>query len=165
MSLVDTILSRRSVRRYEKKNVPEDVLNKILEAGRQAPSASNVQPWHFIVLTDYEIKDKLSHGRWNSFIKDSSFTIVGCGYIGDDYGRKWSTVDTAIALQNMVIAGWVLGIGSCWIGDFKEKEVKERLNIPEDWKVIALISFGYPAEQVGSKQKKPLTGIIGYNGF
>jgi nitroreductase len=68
MSLVNIILSRRSIRRYGKKKIPKDVLNKILEAGRQAPSASNVQPWHFIVLTDYEIKEKLSHGRWNTFM-------------------------------------------------------------------------------------------------
>jgi len=165
MSLVDVLLSRRSVRRYEKKTVPEEALKTILEAGRQAPSASNVQPWHFIVLTDDKIKEQLSHGRWNTFIKDSAVTIVGCGYIGNDYGRKWSTVDTTIALQNMVIAAWAVGIGSCWIGDFKEEEVKELLRIPEDQKVVALISFGYPAEQPGSKQKKPLTEIVSYNGF
>ena len=165
MSLVDVLLSRRSVRRYEKKTVPEEALKTILEAGRQAPSASNVQPWHFIVLTDDKIKEQLSHGRWNTFIKDSAVTIVGCGYIGNDYGRKWSTVDTTIALQNMVIAAWAVGIGSCWIGDFKEEEVKELLSIPDDQKVVALISFGYPAEQPGSKQKKPLTEIVSYNGF
>ena len=165
MSLVDVLLSRRSVRRYEKKTVPEEALKTILEAGRQAPSATNVQPWHFIVLTDDKIKEQLSHGRWNTFIKDSAVTIVGCGYIGNDYGRKWSTVDTTIALQNMVIAAWAVGIGSCWIGDFKEEEVKELLRIPEDQKVVALISFGYPAEQPGSKQKKPLTEIVSYNGF
>lgn len=165
MSLVDILLSRRSVRRYEKKTVPADVLKTILEAGRQAPSASNVQPWRFIVLTDDEIKEKLSHGRWNTFIKDSAFTIVGCGYIGNDYGRKWSPVDTTIALQNMVIAAWALGIGSCWVGDFIEEEVKDLLSIPDDQKVVALVSFGYPAEQPGSKQKKPITEIVGYNGF
>jgi len=165
MSLVDVILSRRSVRSYQKRKVPDEVLNKILEAGRQAPSASNVQPWHFIVLTDHEIKERFSHGRWNTFIKDSAFTIVGCGYVGDSYGQKWSTIDTTIALENMVIAAWALGVGSCWIGDFKEEEVKKLLHIPDDWKVIALISFGYPAEQPGSRRKKPLTEIVSYNKF
>jgi len=165
MSLIDVILSRRSVRRYERKRVPEDVLGRILEAGRQAPSAGNRQPWHFIVVTDEEIKEKLSHGRWNSFIRDSAFTIVGCGHTGDDYSRKWSTVDTTIALQNMVIAAWSMGIGSCWVGDFKEGEVKGLLSVPEDWKIVALVSFGYPAEQPGSRPKKPLREIVGYNGF
>ena len=118
MSLFDIVLSRRSIRRYEKKEVPKDILNKILEAGRQAPSAGNQQPWHFIVLTDYEIKEKMSHGKWNTFVKDSAFTVVGCRYIGNEEGRVWSTVDTTIALQNMVIAAWALQVGSWWIGEF-----------------------------------------------
>ena len=165
MSFIDTVLSRRSIRRYEKQDIPKDVLDKILEAGRQAPSAGNKQPWHFIVLSDYDIKEKLSHGKWNTFVKDSAITIVGCGYIGDEYGRKWSTVDISIALQNMVIAAWGLGIGSCWIGDFKEAEVKRLLNIPEDRKVIALVTFGYPAEKIISRQKKPIDEIVSYNKF
>ncbi len=165
MSFIDTVLSRRSIRRYEKQDIPKDVLDKILEAGRQAPSAGNKQPWHFIVLSDYDIKEKLSHGKWNTFVKDSAVTIVGCGYIGDEYGRKWSTVDISIALQNMVIAAWGLGIGSCWIGDFKEAQVKRLLNIPEDRKVIALVTFGYPAEKIESRQKKPMDEIVSYNKF
>lgn len=165
MSFIDTVLSRRSIRRYEKQDIPKDVLDKILEAGRQAPSAGNKQPWHFIVLSDYDIKEKLSHGKWNTFVKDSAVTIVGCGYIGDEYGRKWSTVDISIALQNMVIAAWGLGIGSCWIGDFKEVEVKSLLNIPEDRKVIALVTFGYPAEKIESREKKPIDEIVSYNKF
>jgi nitroreductase len=165
MSLLDVIFSRRSIRRYEKRSVPEDVMNKILEAGRQAPSAGNAQPWHFIVVTDPKIKEKLSQGRWNTFIRDSAFTVVGCGYVGDEYGRKWSTVDTSIALQNMVIAAWSLGVGSCWVGAFEEEEVKKILNIPDEWRVIAMVAFGYPAEQPGTKSKKPLNEIVSYNKF
>lgn len=165
MSLIDVILSRRSIRKYEDKEVPEDALEKILEAGRQAPSAGNRQPWHFIMVTDDEIKEKLSHGRWNTFIRDSAFTVVGCGSTGDPYSRKWSTIDTTIALQNMVIAAWSLGVASCWIGDFEEEEVKRLLSIPEEWKIVSLISFGYPAEQLGSKWKKPLEEITSYNKF
>ena len=165
MSLADVVLSRRSIRSYEHKKIPEDIMKKILEAGRQAPSAGNRQPWRFVIVTDEQIKEKLSHGRWNSFIRDSAFTLVGCRYVGDAYSRKWSTVDTTIALQNMVIAAWALEIGSCWIGDFKQDEVKSLLNIPDDWKVVALISFGYPAEQPGGKWKKPLEEIANYNRF
>ncbi|MCW4052913.1 MAG: nitroreductase family protein [Candidatus Bathyarchaeota archaeon] len=165
MSCVDLILKRRSVRRYAEKRVTEEVLSKILEAGRQAPSADNVQPWHFIVLTDSNIKEKMSRGRYNSFVKDSAFTIVGCGYVGDADGRRWSTIDTTIALQNMVIAAWVQGVGSCWIGDFQEDEAKKLLGIPEDWKMVALVSFGYPTDQPRERQKKPVEEIIGYNEF
>ena len=80
MSLVDVVLSRRSIRRYRQKEIPRYILEKILEAGRQAPSAANRQPWHFIVITDHEIKKKLSQWRLSKFVKESAFTIAGCAY-------------------------------------------------------------------------------------
>ncbi|MCJ7632959.1 nitroreductase family protein [Candidatus Bathyarchaeota archaeon] len=165
MSLLETILSRRSIRRYEKKEIQNDVLAKILEAGRQAPSAVNRQPYHFIVLTDDNIKNELSKGFFNRLIKDSAITIVGCANTGDLLTGKWSIVDTTIALQNMVIAAWTMGIGSCWIGDFNEDKVKQLLKIPDKWNVVALVSFGYPAEQPKPRSKKSITEIASFNSF
>jgi nitroreductase len=81
-SLVDVILSRRSIRCYENKEISNDVLSKILEAGRQAPSAANRQPMQIIVITDDNIKKELSKGLFNRFIKDSPVTIVGCAKTG-----------------------------------------------------------------------------------
>ena len=166
MSLVDVILSRRSVRRYDRKAIPKDVLDKILEAGRQAPSAGNRQPWHFIVVTDEEIKKELSTGLFNRHIKDSAFTIVGCADTGlwQIGTRRWSIIDTTIALQNMVVAAWAMGVGSCWIGDFNE-EVKQLLSIPNNWNVVALVSFGYPAEKPKAKTRKPVEKIVSFNKF
>ena len=142
MSLIDKVLSRRSIRAYAERGIPTPVLNNILEAGRQAPSAGNRQPWHFIAVTDEETREKLSWGRVNWFIKDAPLTIVGC--VQTETGN-WSLVDTAIALQNMVIAAWAMGVGSCWLGAFKEADVKQLLGIPDGWKVVALVTFGYPA--------------------
>lgn len=164
MSLVDVVLSRRSIRRYEQKEIPRDALDKILEAGRQAPSAANKQPWHFIVLNDPEIKKEFSKGMFNRFIKDSAVTIVGCAH-KDLVAGKWSIISATIALQNMVIAAWALGVGSCWIGDFKEEKVKKLLNIPESWNVVALISFGYPAEKPRPRKKKCIEEIVSFNKF
>lgn len=161
MSLLDIILNRASIRRYLKKPVPRDVLMKILEAGRRAPSAMNLQPWHFIVITDQKVKETLSHRRWTGFLKDAAFIIVGCG----EKNKKWSTVDVTIALQNMVLAAEALGLGSCWIGDFDESEVKKLLGIPDGLKVIALVSFGYPAERPKPRPKKPLEEIVHYERF
>jgi len=161
MSLLEVIFGRRSIRRYKSRPIPEDVLRNILEAGRLAPSADNAQPWHFIVVTDQKIKRRLASGIWNRFIEDSAVTIVGCGYKSD----RWSTVDVAIALENMVIAAEAQGVGSCWIGDFKEREVKELLGIPESLKVVALVSFGYPAEKPSPHGKKSLKEIVHYNRF
>jgi nitroreductase len=164
MSLIEVVLSRRSIRRYEQKEIPRDVLDKILEAGRQAPSAANKQPWHFIVLTDSKIKRELSKGLFNRFIKDAPVTVVGCAH-KDLIAGKWSIVSTTIALQNMVIAAWAMGVGSCWIGDFKEEKVKRLLSIPENWNVGALVSFGYPAEKPHSRKKKSMEEIVGFNKF
>jgi len=142
------------------------VLDKILEAGRQAPSAGNRQPWHFIVVTDEEIKKELSTGLFNRHIKDSAFTIVGCADTGlwQIGTRRWSIIDTTIALQNMVVAAWAMGVGSCWIGDFNE-EVKQLLSIPNNWNVVALVSFGYPAEKPKAKTRKPVEKIVSFNKF
>jgi nitroreductase len=164
VSLVDVVLSRRSIRRYEQKEIPKDVLDKILDAGRQAPSAANRQPWHFIVVSDLEIKKKLSKGMFNRFIKNAPFTIVGCAH-KDLIAGKWSIVSTTIALQNMVVAAWAMGVGSCWIGDFNEGKVKKLLSIPENWNIVALVSFGYPAEKPQPRKRKPVEEIVGFNKF
>ena len=165
MSLVAVITSRRSIRKYKPERVSQATLERILEAGRLAPSADNEQPWHFIVVTDLETKNKLSTRRWNSFVRDSAFTVIGCAYIGTINSRKWSTIDTAIALQNMVIAAWSLGVGSCWIGDFEEAEVKRILAVERDWRIVALISFGYPDEKPSMTSRKPMKEIATYNRF
>ncbi len=165
LTAIDMILSRRSIRHYERKEIPNEILNKILEAGRQAPSAANRQPIHFIVVTDDNIKRKLSKGLFNRFIKDSPLTIIGCANTGDRLTGKWSIIDTTIALQNMVIGAWTMGVGSCWIGDFKEGKVKEILQIPHKWKVVALIPFGYPAKQPKPRKKKSISELVSFNKF
>lgn len=163
MACIDKILTRRSIRKYKNKDIPEDILFKILEAGRLAPSAKNKQPWHFIVVKDLELKKKLSTGRWNTFIKDSPVCIVGCG--DTKISPKWYTIDVTIALQNMVLAASCLGIGSCWIGDFKEDEVKELLKIPKHLRVVALITLGYPDEKPEPFGKRELKDIFSLNYF
>ncbi len=160
MSCIETILKRRTIRRYKKEPIPQEVQDRILEAGRQAPSASNRQPWHFVVVSDPEMKEKLATGRYNGFIKDSVFTVVGVALPFDATSEKWGVVDVTIALQNMVLAAEVQGVGSCWIGDFREDELRNLLSIPEKAKVVALISFGLPDETPGPKQKKPLNEMI-----
>ena len=164
MSLLDVILSRRSIRRYENKEIPKDVLDKIVEAGRQSPSAANRQPYRFVIVTDSEIKKELK-GRFSRFLKDAPVVIVGCANPKALLTGKWATVDTTIALENMALAAWSLGIGSCWIGSFNEEKTKELLKIPENWKVVALVTFGYPAEQPKPRKKKPTNELFSLNQF
>ena len=147
MSTVDLILSRRSIRRYENKDIPEDVVRQILETGRQAPSAVNRQPIHFVVVNDRDVLKNLCDNLITRFVKRSPLAIVGCANTKSLLTGKWAVVDATIAMQNMVIAALTFGIGSCWIGACNEKKVKELLKIPDNWKVVALLTFGYPAEQ------------------
>ncbi|MHA1939416.1 MAG: nitroreductase family protein [Candidatus Thorarchaeota archaeon] len=163
MSCIGLILKRRSIRKYSSEPVSEKVKEKILEAGRQAPSAGNFQPWHFIVVDDPSLKERLaSTGRFRSFIKDCSFVIVGLYKSRNPIMKKWGQVDTVIALQNMVLAAQVQGVGSCWIGDLSGN-VKKLLEIPRGAEIVALISFGIPEEEPSQKPKKDPKKIFHYN--
>jgi nitroreductase len=165
MSFIDLILSRRSIRRYETKDIPEEVLQKILETGRQAPSAANRQPIRFVVVNDHDLLKNLCDHLITRFVKYAPVAIVGCADIKSLLTGKWAVVDATIAMQNMVIAAWTLGIGSCWIGACNEKKVKEMLKIPDKWKVVALLTFGYPAEQPKERKKKPFEKLFSFNCF
>ncbi len=164
MSLLEVISSRRSVRRYEDKEIPKDVLDQIVEAGRQSPSAANKQPYRFVIVTDFEIKQKMS-GMFSRFLKNAPLIIAGCANPKALLTGKWAKIDTTIALENMVLAAWSLGIGSCWIGSFKEQKIKELLKIPRDWKVVALVTFGYPAEKPKPRKKKQKNDLFSLNQF
>ena len=165
MSLLDLFLSRRSIRRYENKDIPEDVLQQILETGRQAPSAANRQPIHFVIVNDHDLLRNLCDTVFSRFVKYAPLAIVGCADIKSLLTGKWAVVDTTIAMQNMVIAAWALGIGSCWIGACNEEKVKELLKIPDKWQVVALVTLGYPAEQPKPRKKKSFEEMFSFNSF
>jgi nitroreductase len=165
MSLIQNMLTRRSIRRYYTKDIPEEVMQQILEAGRQAPSAANRQPIRFVIVKDHDILKNLCDNLITRFVKYAPLVIVGCADVKSLLTGKWAVVDTTIAMQNMVIAAWALGVGSCWIGACNEEKVKELLKIPDKWKVVALITFGYPAEQPEPRKKKPFEELFSFNSF
>jgi nitroreductase len=165
MSLLDVILRRRSIRRYENKDISEEVLQQILETGRQAPSAANRQPIHFVIVNDHDTLKILCDTLFSRFVKYAPLAIVGCADIKSLLTGKWAIVDTTIAMQNMVIAAWTLGVGSCWIGACNEEKVKGLLKIPDKWKVVALVTLGYPAEQPKPRKKKSFEEMFSFNSF
>jgi nitroreductase len=147
MEVFEAIRRRRSVRTYLPDPVPQDKLKRILEAGRLAPSAGSIQPWHFIVVFDKGKRETLAKGgRYAKFLSQAPLVIVGCG--NKKLSPNWNVVDTAIAMQNMVIAAVGEGLGTCWVGSFKEEKVKELLKIPEQFSVIALLAVGYAREKL-----------------
>jgi nitroreductase len=163
MSCIEKILTRRSVRKFRNEQVSEEVLKNILEAGRQAPSATNNQPWHFIIAMDKKGKDSCTFQGFNLWVNGASFVIVGFYRQSEVIIEKLSLMDVTIALQNMVVAGWVQGVGSCWMGAFDEKKLKETLNLPVDTTIVGAIAFGIPDENPGKPLKKPLREIFHFN--
>jgi len=158
------------VRAYDSRPVPGDALGRVLEAGRISPSASNIQPWHFIVVKDPDKRKALSGGRYAKFLAESPVVIIGCG--NTKASPKWYPVDVSIALQQMVIAATAEGLGTCWIGSFAEDEVRKAANIPRDYSVVAMLALGYPKEKFDlsaklsrSKSRKPLEQIVSYEEF
>ena len=151
MEVLEAICKRHSVRAYIAKEIPTEKLDRVLEGGRLAPSAGNLQPWHFVVVTNQQKRSILSKGRFAKFLAESPVVIVGCGDRASS--PNWYMVDTAIALQNMVLTATSEGLGTCWVGSFDETQVKRLLGIPEKFKVVALLALGYPREELdlGSK--------------
>lgn len=146
MDVFEAVKKRRSIRRYLPNPVSKSILKRILEAGRLAPSASNLQPWHFIVVTDPKKRKALSAGRSAKFLTKSPVVIVGCG--NRAASPKWYIVDTTIALENMVLVATEKGIGTCWIGSFNEESFKDLLKIPKEFTVVAMLSVGYPKDSL-----------------
>jgi len=171
MDVFEAFKVRKSVRSFEDRQVPEDLLERLLESARIAESANNSQPWHFIVVTDPEKRRELSSGRYAKFLKNTPCVIVG---IGDrEASPNWCTVDVTIALQNIVLAATALGLGTCWIGSFAEGEVKTVLNVPDKYTVVGMIALGFEKSKGGiggmieahMHRRKSLEQIVSYESF
>jgi nitroreductase len=156
MDFMDVVRSRRSIRRYRPDPIPEDALMEVLEAGRLAPSGSNRQPWHFVIVKTKETKKAMSVPDWAA---DAPVVLVVCG--DPEISATWNVVDPTIAMEHMILAATNLGLGTCWIGRLgRDEQVKEVLDIPGHLKVIAVTPIGYPDESPPSKDRKPLDQIV-----
>ncbi|MEM2088210.1 MAG: nitroreductase family protein [Thermoproteota archaeon] len=167
MDVFEAIRTRRSIRSYLDKPVEKEKLLRILEAARLAPSAVNRQPWEFIVVTDPKIKEKLKSAYPRDWFYSAPVIIVACvspskAWVRKD-GEEYWKVDVAIAMQNLILAAWAEGLGTCWIGAFDEYEVKKNLGIPQDMRVVVMTPLGYPAEEKEPvTDRKPLSEIVHY---
>jgi len=171
MSVLDIIKKRTSIRKYKGDPIPEDLLLRVLEAVRLAPSAKNLQPWKFIIVKDKDLKEKLAEAASDQyFIAQAPIIVVGCGLPDDCYARmgrymKSWPVDVTIALEHLILEAQEEGLGTCWIGAFDEEKVKSILNIPGNVKVLAMTPLGYPNEEPSFRGRKTLDEIISYDSF
>jgi nitroreductase len=146
MEVYEAVQRRKSVRAYEPTPIPEGIMEKVLEATRVSPSAKNLQPWHFILVTDPEKRKALSKGVYAKFVHEAPIVIVACG--DEKASPKWYAVDTSIALQSMVLTATGEGLGTCWVGSFDEDGVRKLLSIPDHLRVVALLPIGYPRDKI-----------------
>ena len=161
MDFMDVVRNRRSIRRYKPDPIPEDALMEVLEAGRLAPSGSNRQPWHFVIVKTKETKDAMGFPDW---VAGAPVVLVVCG--DPEISATWNVVDPTIAMEHMILAATNLGLGTCWIGRLgRDEQVKNVLGIPEHLKVIAVTPIGYPDESPPPKDRKSLDQIVHYEKF
>jgi nitroreductase len=170
MNVYEAINARRSVRAYKKdKPVPSDVLNRMLEAVRMAPSGGNRQPWKFVVVTDHETRRKLAEAaNGQNFVAEAPVVIAAVGLSPE---RMMSceipgdSVDLAIAIDHLTLAAVEEGLGTCWIGAFSQEKVCRILHVPASCKVIELLTLGYPADLPRAKARKSRNEIICHEKF
>jgi nitroreductase len=168
MEFMEVVRSRRSIRQYIPKDMPEDKLATILEAARLAPSGGNRQPWKFIVIKEQEMKVKVaeacSNQRW---MGDASVIIVGCWLPMPGRENMSCARDVTMAMEHIVLAAVNEGFGTCWIGASGERAhaLRSLLRIPPDVGINASITIGYAAAPPRQKETKKIEEIVCYDSY
>lgn len=178
MTVIDAIKARRSIRKYKSTKVPDEVVLKLLDSARLAPSGNNLQPWQFIVVTEPELKKEFqaaNHDQeWissapllmvcvadlKSRVKDPA--VIKIDENSPDLEVKKIIRDTAIATQHIVLTAEELGLGTCWLAWFDQKDIRPIFGIPEDKYAVAVITVGYADESPKPKPRKDLDEIVHY---
>ena len=162
MEVFEAIGARRSIRRYERKDLAADVLDQVLEAARLSPSANNAQNWNIIVVTDRDILGKLvpvSGGQ--QFVGECSAYLIGVARAGDEM----SVIDVTIALDHITLRAVELGLGTCWIGDFDPEGVRRILDVPDGQVPSICLTLGYPAHSPSARGRKPAADLFMADGW
>ena len=168
MEFYDAIKTRRSIRSFKDEAIPEDVLIRVLESARIAPSGHNRQLWKFYVVENEEKKQKVAEGcGGQTWIAKAPKVIVAVGWKfpynrGGYMGEMSFMMDVSIAFTHLILAARAEGLGTCWIGDYSNDKVKAALGLPDDEYVVAVTPIGYPDKGVFSEnsKRKSLEDII-----
>lgn len=177
--LLELILRRQSDRRYNGKNIEPEKLERILEAGRMAPSACNAQPWKFVVATDKSVISSLAEAAsakllgMNTFVGQANVIVVIVrekpnitSRIGGTLKNKdYSHIDIGIAAGNICLQASAEGIGSCIIGWFDEARIKKILGVPSSKRIDLIITLGYSDNDYRNKKRKPKEETLSFNKY
>lgn len=159
--VVRTVLA---VREYQDREIPDDVLDRIVEAGHLSASSRNLQPWHFVVVRDRQgLRDLGGFVRTGPYIAGAAAAIV----IAYERDSRFGVSDGSRAIQSMILTAWAEGVGSNWAGFAGLDAVREHVGLPDTYDVLAVLPFGYPARPVGRgrKNRKPLGEVASAERF
>ncbi len=167
MQLIELINKRYSVRSYKPDSVEEDKLQKVLEAAQLAPTAANHQPFRIIVIHTQDRQKELLSIYNRPWFVQAPLVICFCGIPDDAWvrrdGKKYSDVDTTIAMDHLILEATDLGLGTCWIAAFDPTAARQVLSIPENVEPVAFTPLGYPADQPYEKRRKNLDELVRYD--
>jgi len=167
MEFDDVIRHRYSVRSFTSEKVDRNFVLEILEAARMAPSAVNYQPWHFIVITEPENLADIQEVYPRNWFREA---IVVCSDHSLSWKRKsdgkdFADVDTAIAIDHLVLKATELGLGTCWVCNFDTEMTRKKMQLPDHIEPIAIIPLGYTTSEAPAKSRKPLSEIVHWEKF
>jgi len=180
MDFLDLVKKRFSARKYKAAPVEREKIERCLEAARLAPSASNSQPWHFIVVDDPVLKDQVARQTFSTLLTFNKFVVQAPVLVviviekptllaqigGRVKNKEYPLIDIGIAAEHFCLQATEVGLGTCMLGWFNEKSIKELLHIPKDRTIGLIISVGYPdADAIPSKKRKPVEEVITYNRY
>ena len=150
--MLDTLFTRRSIRKYKSTQVEQEKVDAILRAAMYAPSACDCRPWHFIVCDDRSVLDAIQKAHpYSSMLRQAPLCIAICGDTTLEAAPDYYKVDCGLAMENLVLAAWELGLGTCILGvcprPERMREITELFSLPAHIKPYALVAVGYPDEQ------------------
>ncbi|MCS7242907.1 MAG: nitroreductase family protein [Candidatus Caldatribacterium sp.] len=159
-SVLQVIKSRRSVRAYEEREIPREILEDLIDCGRLAPSGYNRQPWVFVVVTERERRHALAElCQWGRFLREAKAAIL----IFYEKDAETGLEDACAAAENIIIAAWAYGLGTCWINSHRKahsEAVKRLVHCPENLELAVILAVGYPKEIPHAPWKKKLAEVL-----
>lgn len=166
MEFLELVERRYSCRAFQPKEVEREKLDAVLEAARLAPSAVNLQPWKFYVVTSAEVLRSLHSVYAREWFQSAPACIVACGNHAASWkrsdGKDHCDIDVAIAAEHMVLAAAELGLGSCWVCNFDVAKCASILQLPDDLEPIVMIPIGYAADEAKPKKRKATDEVVEY---
>jgi nitroreductase len=166
-SLLSLFRDRRSIRRYRPDPVPDEMVQELLEAGRWAPSANNLQPWTFIVIRDREMREQIAMyadyvGSHRTHVGEAPVLIVLCGVVEDRVYHEFLNGDVGLAGLQMMLQAKAMGLGTCWVGGLERQAIAGLLRVPNYLEIVSLLTVGFPAEDPEPTPRKSLDDIVYY---